>query len=195
MGEETGDRRMGRRLTVQGWFHVVLALMVLMVVGGSVVGARLLEETSDVTDRLADRLQPAQTETYRLQAGLINQETGARGYAIAGDRQFLAPYTQGKAEEARAAARLRELIGDQPRLLADLEAVERQAADWRRTYAEPLVADVSSGESRKSVRATVERGRRSSTRSATPGRPRTRTSPRPWRTARRTLPGPAPSAT
>lgn len=47
MGEETGDRRMGRRLTVQGWFHVVLALMVLMVVGGSVVGARLLEETSD----------------------------------------------------------------------------------------------------------------------------------------------------
>ena len=54
MGEETGDRRMGRRLTVQGWFHVVLALMVLMVVGGSVVGARLLEETSDVTDRLAE---------------------------------------------------------------------------------------------------------------------------------------------
>ncbi len=160
MGEETGDRRMGRRLTVQGWFHVVLALMVLMVVGGSVVGARLLEETSDVTDRLADRLQPAQTETYRLQAGLINQETGARGYAIAGDRQFLAPYTQGKAEEARAAARLRELIGDQPRLLADLETVERQAADWRRTYAEPLVVDVSSGESRRSVRATVERGKK-----------------------------------
>ncbi|MYS75528.1 histidine kinase, partial [Streptomyces sp. SID5926] len=83
---------MGRRLTVQGWFQVVLALMVLMVVGGSVVGARLLEETSDVTDRLTDRLQPAQTETYRLQAALINQETGARGYAIAGDRQFLAPY-------------------------------------------------------------------------------------------------------
>ncbi|MFD8537169.1 sensor histidine kinase [Streptomyces rubrogriseus] len=151
---------MGRRLTVQGWFQVVLALMVLMVVGGSVVGARLLEETSDVTDRLTDRLQPAQTETYRLQAALINQETGARGYAIAGDRQFLAPYTQGKAEEARAAARLRELIGDQPRLLADLEAVERQAADWRRTYAEPLVADVSSGEPRSSVRATAERGKK-----------------------------------
>ncbi|MFE9702241.1 CHASE3 domain-containing protein [Streptomyces sp. NPDC005930] len=132
----------------------------LMVIGGSVVGARLLEQTSDVTDRLTDRLQPARTETYRLQTALVNQETGARGYALAADRQFLAPYTQGKEDEARAAARLRELIGDQPRLLADLEAVERQAADWRRTYAEPLVSDVASGESRRSVRDTAEQGKK-----------------------------------
>ncbi|MGV9279041.1 sensor histidine kinase [Streptomyces sp. NPDC003730] len=132
----------------------------LMVIGGSVVGARLLEHTSDVTDRLADRLQPAQTETYRLQAALVNQETGARGYAIAADRQFLAPYTQGKEDEARAAARLSELIEGQPRLLADLEAVEREAADWRRTYAEPLVAGVTSEEPRGSARTTTEQGKK-----------------------------------
>ncbi|CAM5498535.1 Adaptive-response sensory-kinase SasA [Streptomyces tendae] len=159
MSEKTGGRPTGRRLTVQGWFQVVLGLVMLMVIGGSVVGARVLEQTSDVTDRLADRLQPAQTETYRLQTALVNQETGARGYAIAADRQFLAPYTQGKKDEARAAARLRELIGDQPRLLADLEAVERQAADWRRTYAEPLVAGVTSGEPRGSVRTTAAQGK------------------------------------
>ncbi|MGV9988384.1 sensor histidine kinase [Streptomyces olivaceus] len=152
--------RTGRRLTVQGWFQTVLVLMVLMVVGGSVVGARLLAQTSDVTDRLVDRLQPARTEAYRLQTALVNQETGVRGYAIAADSQFLAPYTKGKENEARAAARLRELIGDQPRLLADLKAVERQAADWRRSYAEPLVADVTTREARAADRATVERGKK-----------------------------------
>ncbi|MGV9391304.1 sensor histidine kinase [Streptomyces olivaceus] len=151
---------MGRRLTVQGWFQTVLVLMVLMVVGGSVVGARLLAQTSDVTDRLVDRLQPARTEAYRLQTALVNQETGVRGYAIAADSQFLAPYTEGKENEARAAARLRELIGDQPRLLADLKAVERRAADWRRIYAEPLVADVTTREARAADRSTVERGKK-----------------------------------
>ncbi|GAA2277829.1 histidine kinase [Streptomyces ruber] len=151
--------RAWRRLTVQGWFQVVLALMVLMVVIGTVVGARLLGETADVTDRLTDRIQPARTEAYRLQAALVNQETGVRGYAIAADRQFLDPYTQGVEDEARAVRRMRELIGDQPRLLADLEAVERQAADWRRAYAEPLVTDVTPGEPRTVDRQTAERGK------------------------------------
>ncbi len=161
VGDRTGGRHIGRRMTVQGWFQVVLALVMLMVVGGSVVGARLLEETTQVTDRLTDRLQPAQTEAYRLQAALVNQETGARGYVLAGDRQFLAPYTEGQKDEARAADRLRELIGDQPRLLADLEELERQAVDWRRSYAEPLVAEVTSGEPGAAAdRAAVERGKK-----------------------------------
>ncbi|WP_345620917.1 sensor histidine kinase [Streptomyces ziwulingensis] len=134
--------------------------MALMVVIGTVVGARLLGETADVTDRLTGRVMPAQTEAYRLQAALVNQETGVRGYAIAADRQFLAPYTEGRKSEERAAARLRDLIGDQPGLLADLEAVQREAAAWRRTYAEPLVAGVTPGEPRTVDRSTAERGKK-----------------------------------
>ncbi|MYR41451.1 sensor histidine kinase [Streptomyces sp. SID5910] len=148
-----------RRLTVPGWFHLVLALMVLLVVVGSVVGARVQGRTTDVTDQLTDQVQPAQTEAYRLQAALVNQETGVRGYAIAADRQFLAPYTQGTKDEARAADRLRELIGDQPALLADLEQVQQQAADWRRTYASPLVTAVTPGEPRTVDQKTADRGK------------------------------------
>ncbi|QUI35654.1 sensor histidine kinase [Streptomyces alfalfae] len=133
--------------------------MALLVVVGTVIGARLLGQTADVSDRLVGQVQPARTEAYRLQAALVNQETGVRGYAIAADRQFLSPYTQGKRDEARAAARLRELIGDQPRLAADLDAVQRQAASWRRAYAEPLLADVSPGEPRTVDATTAARGK------------------------------------
>ncbi|MFF1699418.1 CHASE3 domain-containing protein [Streptomyces sp. NPDC058257] len=133
--------------------------MVLLVVIGTVVGARLLGQTAEVTDQLVDRLQPARTQAYRLQTALVNQETGVRGYAITADRQFLDPFTQGKRDEARAAARLRDLVGDRPRLMADLDAVQREAADWRRAYAEPLVSEVTPGEPRSVAEENAGRGK------------------------------------
>jgi signal transduction histidine kinase len=150
----------GRRLTVQGWFYLVLALMALLVVVGTVIGTNLLDRTADVSDRLLQRVQPAQTEAYRLQAALVDQESGIRGYAITADEQFLLPYTEGKRDEAAAAARLRALLGDRPGLLADLRAVERQAEEWRRGYAEPLAASVRPGEPRPTDPRAAERGRK-----------------------------------
>ncbi|WP_051095135.1 sensor histidine kinase [Streptomyces sp. LaPpAH-108] len=134
--------------------------MALLVVVGTVIGADLLGRTAAATDGLLRHVQPARTEAYRLQAALVNQETGIRGYAIAADRQFLTPYTEGKSDEARSAARLRKLVGDRPDLLADLEAVERQAADWRRSYAEPMAASVTPGDPKRVDKTTAERGRR-----------------------------------
>ncbi|MET8137249.1 ATP-binding protein [Streptomyces sp. NPDC005251] len=156
----TGGRWAGRRLTVQGWIRLVLALMALLVVVGAVVGAGLLQRTASVTDHLLLDVGPAQTEAYRLQAALVNQETGIRGYAIAADRQFLDPYAQGKKDEAHAVARMRALIGERPELLDDLETVEKRAAEWRRTYAEPLVEGVTPGKPRTIDQATAERGKK-----------------------------------
>ncbi|MFG2500216.1 CHASE3 domain-containing protein [Streptomyces sp. NPDC048441] len=158
MGETTSRAWIGRRLSVRGWFHLVLALLALLVMVGTVVGAQLLGRTDDVTDRLAERLQPARTQAYRLQAALVNQESGVRGYTLTADRRFLTPYTQGKRDEARAAARLRHLIGDKTRLTADLKAVQREAADWRRAYAEPQVSEVTPGEPRTGDETPTGRG-------------------------------------
>jgi len=154
-----GGTGIGRRLTVQGWFFLALSLMVLLVVIGTAVGANLLSQTARVTDDLLLRVQPAQTEAYRLQAALVNQETGIRGYAIAADKQFLTPYTSGKRDEARSAARLREQLHDRPELLADLRAVERGAAAWRQDYAEPLAAAVTPGRPHAVDQATVDSGK------------------------------------
>ncbi|WP_435223608.1 sensor histidine kinase [Streptomyces sp. Tue6028] len=156
----TAEPWVGRRLTVQGWFRLVLALMALLVVVGTAVGAAMLQRTASVTDEMLQHVEPARTEAYRLQSALFNQETGVRGYAIAADRQFLVPYTQGQKDERRAAARIRDLIGDRSDLLGNLDAVERRAADWRRTYADPLVAGVTPGEPRTIDRATAERGKK-----------------------------------
>ncbi|MEU7422015.1 sensor histidine kinase [Streptomyces antibioticus] len=134
--------------------------MTLLVLVGSVVGARLLSRTGETSDQLADRTLPARTEAYRLQSALVNQETGVRGYVITADPRFLEPYTQGTREEARSAARLRALVGDRAALLHDLEAVEQRAAAWRRTYAEPLVAGVTAGEPGTIDAATAERGKK-----------------------------------
>ena len=145
------------RLSVQRWFYLIVASMVLLVIAGTIVGAQLIAQTTRDTRELIDRLQPAATEAYRLQAAIIDQESGIRGYALAGSSQFLESYGQGKQDEARSAARLRELLAAQPALLADLDAVERTAARWRAEYADPLAA--SNTADRGAVRADVTSGK------------------------------------
>ncbi|MEV4335541.1 CHASE3 domain-containing protein [Streptomyces sp. NPDC049590] len=146
-------------MTVQGWFLLTLAVMITLVVSGSVVGAELLARTSRVSDQLTDHIQPARLEALRLQNALLNQETGARGYVIGADRRFLAPYTEGRRAERDSAARLRELVGDRTVLRDDLDAIERAAADWRRRYADPLIAGVTPGAPRPAGQTTTEGGK------------------------------------
>ncbi|MFJ4033350.1 sensor histidine kinase [Streptomyces griseoluteus] len=133
--------------------------MSLLVLLGTVVGATLLNRTAVATDSLLRGVQPAQTEAYRLQSAMVNQETGIRGYAITADKRFLKPYTEGKKSESESAARLRRLVADQPELRDDLAAVERQAAQWRLNYAEPLVASVTPGKPKSVDLRTVENGK------------------------------------
>ncbi|KAA8877375.1 HAMP domain-containing protein [Nocardia colli] len=154
-----GKQSVAGRLTVQGWFMLVLALMVILVIIGTAIGAQQLSKTNRVADRMVEELQPATAETYRLQGALINQETGIRGYAIGADAQFLAPYSEGVQDEAQSAAKIRELLADRPQLLADLDAVERAAADWRSGYAEPLVSAVAARGPRAIGEADATRGK------------------------------------
>ncbi|MFE5480310.1 CHASE3 domain-containing protein [Nocardia sp. NPDC056541] len=133
-----------RQLTAQGWFQLVFALMILVVVVGAAAGAQVIAHTSRVTDRLLAETLPASTEAHRLQGALLNQETGIRGYAITGDPQFLEPYDRGRQEQTRAADRLRELLVGHPGLLADLAAVDLAAQQWRADFTDPATGAVSS---------------------------------------------------
>ncbi|WP_459546587.1 sensor histidine kinase [Nocardia sp. X0981] len=134
---DSGSRVVGR-LTAQAWFHLVFGLMFVVVVLGALAGAQVITDTGEATDRLVGQTLPASAEAYRLQSALVNQETGLRGYAITADPQFLDPYAEGRKEQDRAAARLRELLADRPDLMADLDTVERWAREWRTGYADPL---------------------------------------------------------
>lgn len=153
-------RRPTSGMTVQSWFLLVLGVMGVLVIVGTIVGSHFLRETTDKSNYVRDRIQPARVEAYRLQGALINQETGARGYILAADPEFLEPYEEGRIEEADAIEAIRELLegGDQ-RLLDDLATIEAGAAEWRRVYAEPLVASVTPGEPRPVDPEAVNAGR------------------------------------
>ncbi|WP_043736447.1 CHASE3 domain-containing protein, partial [Nocardia asiatica] len=124
MTTESGRLPLSARLTAQAWFQLVLAAMVLVVIIGTVAGAQVIAQTNRGADQLLNRSMPAAAEAYRLQSALVDQETGLRGYGITADQQFLQPYRDGTQDEARAVARLRELLADRQPLLDELDAVE-----------------------------------------------------------------------
>jgi signal transduction histidine kinase len=79
---------------------------------------------------------------YDLKVAMLNMETGYRGYALSGSRQFLEPFEQGRVDARVARARLREL-NTFPReveaLIADTVAFE--------TWATSSVQRVTAGRS------------------------------------------------
>ncbi|HME76239.1 MAG TPA: CHASE3 domain-containing protein [Mycobacterium sp.] len=158
-GTIVSSRWRGSQLTVQGWQNLVLSIMGVVVLAGAVAGAVLLNRTDEVSRELSDDIQPARLAAYQLQAALRDQETALRGYVIAADRQFLDPYYDGERAEGAAAQDIRQRVGGRAGLIADLDAIERAAAAWRTSYAEPLIASVTPGVPNVVSRATADRGK------------------------------------
>ena len=119
---------------------VISVFSVAAIVGGGLALARVNQQQG----RIENTIDPAALEARALDAALLDQETGLRGYALSGQRDFLAPYTDGLATESSTVATLRGLVTALPApSAADLETVIQQAATWRSRYAEPLIKQVS----------------------------------------------------
>jgi signal transduction histidine kinase len=146
-------------LTVQGWQNLVLSIMGAIVLAGAVAGAVLLSRTDELSRELSDDIQPARVAAYQLQGALRDQETAVRGYVIAANTLFLAPYNEGLQAETAAAQDIRRLAGSRPDLMADLDAIERASAAWRTTYAQPLIASVTPGVPTVVSSQTANRGK------------------------------------
>jgi signal transduction histidine kinase len=155
----TDGRQLGSRLTVAGWQAVVLSVMGTVVLAGAAAGAVLLSRTDAVTRELTDDIQPARVSAYQLQGALRDQETALRGYVIAADRQFLAPYVDGQRVEQQAAEDITARLGARVNLISDLIAIERAGAAWRSTYAQPLISSVIPGAPNVVNASTAGRGK------------------------------------
>ncbi|MFT4264066.1 MAG: CHASE3 domain-containing protein [Nocardioides sp.] len=141
-------RRRFASVTVEGWLNLLLGILAVLVTVGAVVATQLLHRTNVTADHLIERVQPAQAEAYRLQAALVDQETGLRGYALTADQQFLEPYTQGQADAETSMKRIRRLLPGDTQVVEDLAALEKAVATWREDYAQPLVDSVVVGNPR-----------------------------------------------
>jgi signal transduction histidine kinase len=147
------------KFTVAGWQSLVLSVMGAVVLVGAVAGGILMNRTVEAARIIIDHIEPARAAALQVQAALRDQETAVRGYVIAADQQFLGPYYAGKNAEQAAAQSIREHIGDRSELVADLDAIEQAAADWRTNYAEPLIASVSPGVPNTISSETAARGK------------------------------------
>ncbi|MFE2910247.1 ATP-binding protein [Kitasatospora indigofera] len=121
------------------WLRVGVSasLAVLLLLGA--LGFWVFAHSSVVNNRLVDVSSPALIAAVRLESGLVNQETGIRGYGLTGQAEFLAPYEQGIAQQRDAVAELRRLTtGEQSR--ADLDLVVARAEAWQSQVARPVAA-------------------------------------------------------
>jgi signal transduction histidine kinase len=114
----------------------------------------------DARHRLIDRLDPAVLAGRDLRGALLNQESGARGYALTAEEPFLEPYTRGRADEVAASEALQRAIRRDPRLTTAFDETLRRARDWRETSAEPLIASVRATGPKAATTALLEESKR-----------------------------------
>ncbi len=123
----------------------LLVLAALLITAG-VAGTFALRNSADASATLTDRLSPALIGATRLNTALLNQETAVRGYAIAGEQQFLQPYRAGQSAEEAEVVQLRQQLAGHTAELALLEQISTAAQAWRSGTAEPVIAAVDSGD-------------------------------------------------
>ena len=137
------------RWTLRRWFTVgatVLGVLSLLAVA---LGAWAIVRISDARTQLFDGVAPALTAAENLSSGLLDQETGVRGFTLAPEDVFLEPYEAGRQSEQQGVDRLRTLGPSLPEsgpFLAALDETERDADQWRSAYAEPTIAAARAGQ-------------------------------------------------
>ncbi len=100
------------------------------------------------------------THTYNVletmdaaMASMVDQETGVRGYLLAGEDGFLDPYRNGGKAFAEAFAKVKALTSDNAAQQARLDEMGRLAATWRNDVAEKEIALMSKRETQQEARA------------------------------------------
>ena len=123
---------------------MALLILLLFSVAAMVAGGLALLSLHNARERVVGTLSPAALQAQRLDTALVDQETGVRGYALSGQKDFLAPYYQGVTDERNAISALQAVIGQlPPSAVAGLKSVTAQARFWRTHYAQRTISKVS----------------------------------------------------
>jgi CHASE3 domain sensor protein len=125
-------------------YSIVGGLLFLFLTAAAVTTVARLHAT-DVGNHVRDMLRPAQSSSAKLTQAYLDMETGARGYLLTKDRQFLQPYDSGQAGVTVQSRRLHELMAfDQPSV-ALIDAVTMAGATWLNDSVVPSLAAARDG--------------------------------------------------
>jgi signal transduction histidine kinase/DNA-binding response OmpR family regulator/CHASE3 domain sensor protein len=122
---------------------VFLAVLVSAVLVRNAAGALIQSQGSDAQGR-AQAAQLLETHEKQYAIGLLNQETGERGYELTGQSQYLEPYRLGSSQVTVA----RQFLDSAPTdnlTRAKVIAMESAASKWQAFATTRLVAVAGSG--------------------------------------------------
>ena len=74
-----------------------------------------------------------------LLAAAVDMETGMRGYLLAGEEHFLAPYNGGSARFKALVKELRETVSDNPQQVDLLGQIDANIAAWKTDVVKPMI--------------------------------------------------------
>jgi signal transduction histidine kinase len=129
-----------RTLGVGQWLGLTIGVLLALAIVSVGLALAVNERLSNRRHVVLDQVEPALQASLRLENGLINQETGVRGFLLTGEREFLRPFYSGHEAEKSAYDSLREQAKVAPsHLLAELETVRARAHRWRLQFVEPAL--------------------------------------------------------
>ncbi|WP_299440288.1 CHASE3 domain-containing protein [uncultured Rhodospira sp.] len=80
------------------------------------------------------------TESNAIVAAAVDMETGMRGFLLAGDDEFLAPYRAGDTIFSEKINALQQTVSDNPPQVRRLEEAESVIEQWQAEVVEPMIA-------------------------------------------------------
>jgi signal transduction histidine kinase len=128
------------RLRVGQWLGLTIGVLLLFAVTG--IGLALIanHKLSQQRNIVLNEVEPALHDALDLEAALVNEETGIRGYVITAKPEFLQPYYRGRSAEALAYGKLGKpgrITG--VTLTGDVQAVHERARAWQLEFAQPTL--------------------------------------------------------
>jgi two-component system, cell cycle sensor histidine kinase and response regulator CckA len=100
-------------------------------------------------------------QSERLVSGLVDAETGQRGYLLTGDEAYLGPYRKGLVREADALRALRSLVADNPPQERRIDSLDSYARAKTTELAQTIELRRSQGPAAASALVATGRGRAS----------------------------------
>ena len=104
----------------------------------------LIQETGD----WVEHTNHVMADAALLLSHTLDMETGYRGFMLAGEEEFLAPYEAGRNVFFNETAHLQEIVADNPTQVERLARIEAAATEWLTVVVEPGIA----------LRRAVDRG-------------------------------------
>nr|WP_262391396.1 sensor histidine kinase [Nocardiopsis sp. CNR-923] len=125
---------------------LLTVVAVVLVTAVSVITLAALNARDSLTLQV-DSLTPAVNAVDQTRAAYLSQDHALRGYILTHDREFLEPYVEGNVTLLDNRADLERLAANNPEVASNVEDLLIAGQVWTDEFAEPVLEQVSNGES------------------------------------------------